>query len=194
MFNLPVSEKPEINMHFEKSVITYNNIIDFNTAQRLINYAYSEKSGLHTRGSNYPKICDASFKTCLINDTNDLIYNQLNYIWMKFNEESKPNITFIEPYEIKIYSTGDKFNYHHDGYGSVFSDVDRKINLVIQLSDENDYKGGELYVGPYLCSKKFGSAIFFPSNYIHKISEITSGTRVSLIGHAWGPTVTCWNR
>ena len=189
MFTLPVLKKPEVNMHFEKSVITYNNVIDLNTAQRLINYANSESSGLHTRGSKHPEMCDANFKTCLINDTNDLIYKKLDDIWIKFINENKPNITFIEPYEIKIYSTGDKFNYHHDGYGSVFSKIDRKINLIIQLSDKNDYKGGELYVGPYMCSKEFGCAIFFPAHYFHKISEIKSGTRVSLIGHAWGPTI-----
>ena len=60
----------------------------------------------------------------------------------------------------------------------------RKLSLVIQLSDEKDYEGGELV----LCEKfnyklKTGQTIVFPSNFLypHEIKKVTKGHRYSMV-------------
>jgi PKHD-type hydroxylase len=62
----------------------------------------------------------------------------------------------------------------------------RKISCVIQLSDANDYEGGDLqiWVGgkePYTVPKGKGNVVFFPSFCMHRVTPITSGIRKSLV-------------
>lgn len=64
----------------------------------------------------------------------------------------------------------------------------RKLSLVIQLSDEKDYEGGELQVHSGSDDdvikaeiKKQGSMIFFPSYLRHRVTPVTSGHRYSLV-------------
>lgn len=71
----------------------------------------------------------------------------------------------------------------------------RKISLSINLSDEQDYEGGELSfdIGEHNSNgekiltnenfKKRGTCVFFPSSIYHAVSPVTKGTRYSLV--AW---------
>lgn len=58
----------------------------------------------------------------------------------------------------------------------------RKQTLIIQLSDELDYKGGELIIKNKAVSKKIGNTILFDSRLIHEVTELTEGTRYSFVG------------
>lgn len=187
---MPVRERPDMSINYQDDIVIYRNVISNDLANELINYAtHDHRSGLHRRGSKHPERCLASFSTCLIHGPTRKIYDFLDPLWEQYVSTYKHRLNFIEPYEIKIYSEGDKFGYHHDGYGSLHCDVDRKINLTIQLSNESDYIGGDLYVGDIACPREFGTAIFFPSHYYHLVTEVTQGMRSALIGHAWGPII-----
>ena len=67
------------------------------------------------------------------------------------------------------------------------------MNLIIQLADTDDYVGGDLYVEDHHVSRTFGTGVFFPSNYMHRVTRLESGTRTCLIGRSWqayeGPEV-----
>jgi len=67
----------------------------------------------------------------------------------------------------------------------------RKLSIIIQLSDENDYEGGEveLKVGSrdLVLPKKKGGVIVFPSFVLHRVLPITSGNRKSLVSWISGP-------
>jgi len=78
-------------------------------------------------------------------------------------------------------------NWLSEGY------YDRKISLIIQLSDPSDYEGGkfefetdEKIISPEGFEKK-GSIIAFPSFMKHRINPITKGTRHSLVTWIEGP-------
>jgi len=184
---LPVQEKPVSLIDFTKSMIEIPNLITRDVANELRQYTSSEGSGWHHRGSKTPEICKASFHTCLVFRFDNPIYEILDYAWEKFQEYDKTNLTFIEPYEIKSYSVGDVFEPHNDILYSNDSTVERRVNLVIQLSDPDEYEGGDLLIGNAKCSRELGTGIFFRAETIHSVTEITRGTRFSLIGHAWGP-------
>ena len=62
------------------------------------------------------------------------------------------------------------------------------MSLTIQLSDENDYEGGDLifYNGTEDVDKaKFargkGSVVVFDSRLIHEVTPVTKGVRYSLV-------------
>ena len=68
----------------------------------------------------------------------------------------------------------------------------RKLSFTIQLSDPKDYEGGEL---EFLCGNdeaffapnKKGTIIIFDSRVKHRVKEVKSGVRKSLVGWVVGP-------
>lgn len=183
---LPIREKPIVDMCYKESVKTYPNVITYEQAQNLLSWVRSEDSGLHRGQSNHPQRITATFSSCLVYRYDNPIYEIVAPLWDRYIDECQSNLSFIEPYEVKIYEEKDKFDFHRDAYGSVHSDIDRKINLTVQLSKSSDYDGGLLEVGNHICPTDFGTAIFFPAHYLHRVTEVTRGKRISLIGHAWG--------
>lgn len=79
--------------------------------------------------------------------------------------------------------TGDHYDYHLDIDGSY--GVQRKISIVVQLSDEDDYEGGELELrtssNKFIANKGIGSVLLFPSFILHKVHPVTKGKRNSLV-------------
>jgi len=57
----------------------------------------------------------------------------------------------------------------------------RKKTLIIQLSKQSHYQGGELIINDVKCSKSIGNTIIMDSNEVHEVKEIIEGTRYALI-------------
>lgn len=183
---LPVKDKPSSSAGY-LDVVVVPNLITKSLADDLKNFAVnSTVSGWHRRGSKSDYV-QASFYTCLVFQHNVPIYTAVDNAWKDYMLEYKSDITFIEPYEIKAYGLGDKFGVHNDVLLSDDGNVERKVNLIIQLSDENEYDGGNLWIGNKQYPRTIGTGIFFQAKYPHSITEVTRGERFSLIAHAWGP-------
>jgi PKHD-type hydroxylase len=78
---------------------------------------------------------------------------------------------------------GGHYDWHVDiGPGSINH---RKISITIQLSDVDEYEGGDFEIwsgGEFKkLSKKKGSGILFPSFLMHRVTPITKGVRKSLV-------------
>ena len=67
----------------------------------------------------------------------------------------------------------------------------RKLSVVIQMSDPSEYEGGELQLfthsEPYSIPKKKGRLIVFPSYVLHKVTPVTKGLRKTIVGWIAGP-------
>lgn len=67
----------------------------------------------------------------------------------------------------------------------------RKLSISIQLSDEKNYKGGDLLIHdgdkPKKTFRSRGTAIFFPSYVLHEVKPVTEGIRYSLVIWVTGP-------
>lgn len=99
-------------------------------------------------------------------------------LW-KFDITSMPEqIQFTEYYE-----DGGHYDWHTD-IGSDFASI-RKISITVQLSENDDYEGGdfEMLRGSGTCksTRKKGSAILFPSYILHRVTPVTKGTRKSFV-------------
>lgn len=88
----------------------------------------------------------------------------------------------ISELQFTTYKEGGFYDWHVDHYtGGTPSN--RKLSIVIQLSDPADYEGGEfaLYNHTFDDCKKQGSMIVFPSFTLHRACPVTAGTRYSLV-------------
>lgn len=83
-------------------------------------------------------------------------------------------------------------NGHYSWHGDIGPNVPhRKLSIVVQLSDPEDYEGGELELsaGSYLVDgpNTKGTVIVFPSFVLHRVLPLTSGERRSLVSWISGP-------
>ena len=68
----------------------------------------------------------------------------------------------------------------------------RKLSFVMQLSDPDDYEGGNLQlldeVGQsYIAPRQRGTVILFDSRTQHRVLKVTKGVRKSIVGWTIGP-------
>lgn len=87
-------------------------------------------------------------------------------------------------------STG-KYDWHHDVFFENPAPFDRKLSIVIQLSDPNNYVGGDFeffnMISPGDKFKTRGSVLIFPSFFPHRVLPVTEGQRISLVSWVEGP-------
>lgn len=80
------------------------------------------------------------------------------------------------------YGDGGHYDWHMD-VGARISN--RKISCVVQLSDPNEYDGGDLQMNPggniMTVPKGLGLVCLFPSFLLHRVTPLNSGTRRSLV-------------
>lgn len=85
------------------------------------------------------------------------------------------------------------YDMHIDRFESEISpNTHRKLSFSIQLTDENDYSGGDLLIydhgrNPLHAVKNRGTINFFPSFVLHEVTPVTRGTRYSLVSWVSGP-------
>lgn len=86
------------------------------------------------------------------------------------------------------YAAGDFFDWHTDlSYGP---ESTRKISVSVQLSDREDYAGGELEIashGVTMARAEQGFIALFPSHLAHRIHPVTQGVREALVTWVHGP-------
>ena len=81
----------------------------------------------------------------------------------------------------------DKYEKHID---RAFGTLIRKLSISIQLTDPNEYEGGELFLYQdkkgIEMKKEQGTLILFPSYILHEVKPITKGERNSLVSWVTG--------
>jgi len=88
----------------------------------------------------------------------------------------------------KYYGGGGHYDWHTDVGMTV---PHRKLSMVMQLSDDLEYEGGELQfnVGHEIVEvpKVRGTLVIFPTFLLHRVVPVTSGVRKSLVSWISGP-------
>lgn len=126
-------------------------------------------------------------KDLIINRVVGSFINEANLAYFKFKLSGTEKIQFAK------YSEACMYDWHTDINIDQLVEEPRKLSLMIQLSDPDDYKGGEfqLYNGtnepiePDVRSQ--GSVIVFDSRMWHRIKPITEGVRFSIVCWCIGP-------
>lgn len=104
------------------------------------------------------------------------------------------NLTgFGEALQLTNYHESRQGNYTwHQDFGS--RSCSRKLSLVVQLSDPEDYDGGQLQIltgkDPINIPKKRGLIVLFPSWTVHQVTPVVKGNRQTLVTWISGPSFT----
>ena len=139
----------------------------------------------------------------------DIRRSELN--WLTKNEET--NWVFDRLSHVVSSLNADYFGFELTGFGEALqltnyheakqgmyawhqdfgvSGVSRKLSLVLQLSDPNDYEGGELQLlttgQPTSIQKKRGLITVFPAWTLHQVTPVIKGTRQTLVTWISGPS------
>jgi len=110
--------------------------------------------------------------------------NEANNTLWKFDLHS-----IIDSIQYTVYNGG---GGHYDWHMDIGPDsiAHRKVSIVVQLSDEKDYTGGDFQIhtgrGIQALSKEKGMVAIFPSYLLHRVTPVLSGTRKSLVLWAGG--------
>lgn len=119
------------------------------------------------------------------------IYKTFQELIGKCNSEFyKFSITEVsEQIQYTVYDYSEKGHYDwHVDMGP--NKARRKLSLVCQLSDPSEYEGGELQINTgemMIPPKEKGTVIIFPSYLLHRVTQVTKGTRRSLVLWIEGP-------
>jgi len=110
----------------------------------------------------------------------DMATTANNELW-NFNLISVPElIQYTEYYDVE----GGHYTWHQDigtGLGS-----HRKISITVQLSEPDEYEGGDLEIfkggESYVTAERGAGVVFiFPSYMMHRVTKVTKGTRRSFV-------------
>lgn len=99
-----------------------------------------------------------------------------------------PQLQFTE-YDSKVVG---HYDWHEDVFWESNNVYDRKLSMVIQLTDPSQYEGGELELQVHeppnqTDLKRRGTIIVFPSFIKHRVTPVTAGLRNSLVAWMEGP-------
>jgi len=129
----------------------------------------------------------------VINDQTKSLYGKLSQAVKDTNEKFfQFDLTMIEKLQFTEYCHSERgfYDQHMDPlYWN--NPHNRKLSFVVQLSDPDEYEGGELKLyyakEPTVIQKEKGLIVFFPSYVLHEVTPVTKGTRRSLVGWVHGP-------
>lgn len=93
----------------------------------------------------------------------------------------------LVPFRISRYDAGMSYGMHVDGPIMEQPPVRTDISMTIFLNDPSEYEGGELIIRTELGDVPYklnaGDAITYPSQYLHRVAEVQSGSR--LVAVTW---------
>jgi len=148
---------------------------------------------------NVPRVRQSEIKWIELNPDTNWLYKKLISQIHKVNQENFDYILkFVENLQLTEYNENQQgFYSKHDDCGNSsrlenFVDI-RKLSFSIQLTNPQEYKGGELIL--YINDKEFfapktkGTIIFFESNIIHEVKPVKKGTRYALVSWIQGPNL-----
>lgn len=142
------------------------------------------------------------------------------FLWHYISRANRENFLYDlehidgESIQFTRYEKGEFYNWHTDAGLSTYSkpiaghnrDIDsnikdfltsstesvRKLSFVLQLSDPDDYEGGNLQLmddsgRSHIAPRQRGTIICFDSRTPHRVQKVRSGVRKSLVGWTVGP-------
>ena len=143
-----------------------------------------------TTSEVHDDIRNVSIKTINLNETNLWLFDRVSALVQDANQYYNFNLTGLtEHMQLLHYGediSGGHYDWHTDtGYGAIST---RKLTIIIQLTDPSNYEGCdvELFKRGTL-DKTPGTAMIFPSNMHHRVTELTSGFRDCVVCWVNGP-------
>jgi PKHD-type hydroxylase len=133
----------------------------------------------------------------------DWIYQHvLQFVNAANKQYWKFRIGDTESFQYGVYHPGHFYSWHVDQFPEPYKEpspvagLTRKLSITVQLSNGDDYEGGDFEFREPCDPDKteqvpgtraLGSVIIFPSFVMHRVQPVTKGIRRSLVGWILGP-------
>ena len=162
----------------------WNNAFSKEECQSIINIA-KDKGLISGKTKGKSDARDSKISWLYPVDKIDWVYGRVTDIVLNLNER------FFK-FDLFGINEGFQFTNYEAPSGKYGKHVDRAINMPvrklsisIQLTNPNEYEGGELYLYDddkgTLMDKTQGTLILFPSYVLHEVMPVTKGERNSLV-------------
>lgn len=182
------------NIHDPLSIDNYfseveleNIILYSNKIQRVPGKTYNEEE----TESDYRK---SEISWLVPNNITRWLYEKMTRLICQVNKDNyKFKLDSLQTFQFTRYTaeTSGRYEKHMDVGNQITGE--RKLSMVLQLSDPEDYSGGNLILhtnrNPNPIEKRKGRITFFPSYLLHEVTPVTSGTRMSLVCWITGPNI-----
>lgn len=153
--------------------------------------SYESQKATIVGEDNENSIRKSNIKWLPVNDEWNWVYERLSNQIMEANKALwQFNLhTIIDNIQFTEYEgNGGHYDWHLDiGPKSINH---RKVSVVVQLSNPEDYVGGDLELHPgsnsFAVPRSKGAVVIFPSFILHRVTPLTSGLRRSLVLWAGG--------
>lgn len=128
-----------------------------------------------------------------IDDNTKWIYNRIGKIISDTNQSVFGfALDSIQPIQYTEYHASEQGNYDDHLDWAANQVRPRKLSMSIQLTDDTEYRGGDLQLkinshNPLVASRTKGDAFVFPAFLLHGVTPVTEGIRRSLVVWADGP-------
>lgn len=141
------------------------------------------------------------------------------FLWHYVQKANQENFLYdIDGFDLgalqfTVYSEGEYYKWHNDSglaehykpqgqnadaaqhtvdYLNTKTERIRKLSVVLQLSNPEDYKGGNLQIidgtgKSYIAPRQRGAVVVFDSRSMHRVLKVQQGVRKSLVGWVTGP-------
>jgi PKHD-type hydroxylase len=165
----------------------WNNAFSKEECQKIINIAKNKGliKGTTFNDNKKKDVRDSKISWLYPIDKMDWVFRRVTDITLNLNER------FFK-FDLFGLNEGFQFTNYESPSGKYGKHVDRAINIPvrklsisIQLTDPEEYEGGELklYQGEEetIMDKTQGTLIIFPSYVLHEVMPVTKGTRNSLV-------------
>lgn len=165
------------NIFSEKECLYIKNIINEND---FIPATVESDNREHIINQEDRRVLNLSLKN---NNTNLWIYNRIFLCVKKANLKYDFSITWHDISQILMlkYQQGDFYRKHKDVWWG--DAIWRRLSIVVQLSNENDYKWCELIFEKWnlIAPKDIWTVIIFPSCLTHEVTKMLEWERYSLV-------------
>ena len=162
----------------------WNNAFSREECQTIINIA-KNKGLIQGKTKGVSDVRDSKICWLYPNDAMDWAFRRVTDIILNLNER------FFQ-FDLFAFNEGFQFTNYEAPSGKYGKHIDRGINMPvrklsisIQLTNPEEYEGGELYLYEQdkgnLMDKTQGTLIMFPSYVLHEVMPVTKGERNSLV-------------
>ena len=182
-----------LNQEKTYTSIFYQNIFTDKELQKIIDLgdSLSFEEAKIGEGNTSTKLRKTSLAFIPVNNENVWLFRKFSEIIVDANTKFFHfDISKIQALQYSVYNEGDFYSTHVDTQDLYYSG-ERKISFTLQLTNENDYEGGNLILkdkpGSSKTIRKKGTLTLFNSMLAHEVSPVTFGTRKAVVGWVLGP-------
>lgn len=171
----------QTNYYWFDKVFSSEELEWIDNLQNLYNY----QPGTVVGGDGIKDVRKSKIKWIYYDETSAWVYDAIYTMVLEANQVYNFDVhSIIDAIQYtEYYGGGGHYGWHMDiGPGNINH---RKISITIQLSNPDEYTGGDLELwtgqGQVKAPRSQGCAVLFPSFMLHRVTPVESGTRKSLV-------------